>query len=157
MFWICIQEVGSIGLEFLSRGAKKCVFVDRSEDAIKKIRENILKIGEIESLRYEIYQKTSNILLGEFKSHNLKNSELEKEPDYRFDIIYLDPPYEKDESIEIRYIIENKILEENSLIVYETDNDKYIENVRKLEKEGILEILKIKKYGRPSIMYITGR
>lgn len=87
----------------------------------------------------------------------MKNSELGKDLDYRFDIIYLDPPYEKDESIEIRYIIENNILEENSLIVYETDNEKYIENVRKLEKEGILEILKIKKYGRPSIMYITGR
>ena len=58
-----MQEAGSIGLEFLSRGAKKCVFVDRSEDATKKIRENIFKIGEIESLRYEIYQKTSNRFL----------------------------------------------------------------------------------------------
>ena len=152
MFWICIQEAGSIGLEFLSRGADKCIFVDKSEEAI-----NILKIGKIENFRYDIYQKSSNTLLRKFESDNLKNSELGKDPDYRFDIIYLDPPYEKDESIEIRYIIENKILEENSLIVYETDNDKYIENVRKLEKEGILEILKIKKYGRPSIMYITGR
>ena len=87
----------------------------------------------------------------------MKNSELGKDPDYRFDIIYLDPPYEKDESIEIRYIIENNILEENSLIVYETDNEKYIENVRELEEKGILEILKIKKYGRPNIIYITGR
>ena len=60
-------------------------------------------------------------------------------------------------SNEILYILENKILEENSLIVYETDNEEYVENVRKLEEKGILEILKIKKYGRPNIIYITGR
>ena len=148
MFQIYIQAVGSIGLEFISRGAKKCVFVDNSKEAIDKIKENILKVGELERSRYEIYQKKSDILLKEFTEDNGK---------YRFDIIYLDPPYEKDESNEILYILENKILEENSLIVYETDNEEYIENVRKLEEKGILEILKIKKYGRPSIIYITGR
>ena len=105
-------------------------------------------MGELERSRYEIYQKKSDILLKEFTEDNGK---------YRFDIIYLDPPYKKDESNEILYILENKILEENSLIVYETDNEEYIENVRKLEEKGILEILKIKNYGRPSIIYITGR
>ena len=105
-------------------------------------------MGELERSRYEIYQKKSDILLKEFTEDNGK---------YRFDIIYLDPPYKKDESNEILYILENKILEENSLIVYETDNEEYIENVRKLEEKRILEILKIKKYGRPSIIYITGR
>ena len=148
MFYIYIQAVGSIGLEFISRGAKKCVFVDNSKEAIDKIKENILKVGELERSRYEIYQKKSDILLKKFTEDNGK---------YRFDIIYLDPPYKKDESNEILYILENKILEENSLIVYETDNEEYIENVRKLEEKGILEILKIKKYGRPSIIYITGR
>ena len=88
------------------------------------------------------------MILKEFTEDNKK---------YRFDIIYLDPPYEKDESNEILYILENKILEENSLIVYETDNEEYVENVRKLEEKEILEILKIKKYGRPNIIYITGR
>ena len=88
-------------------------------------------MGELERSKYEIYQRKSDM--------------------------NLDPPYEKDESNEILYILENKILEENSLIVYETDNEEYVENVRKLEEKGILEILKIKKYGRPNIIYITGR
>ena len=105
-------------------------------------------MGELERSRYEIYQRKSDMILKEFTEDNKK---------YRFDIIYLDPPYEKDESNEILYILENKILEENSLIVYETDNEEYVENVRKLEENGILEILKIKKYGRPNIIYITGR
>ena len=83
-------------------------------------------MGELERSRYEIYQKKSDILLKEFTEDNGK---------YRFDIIYLDPPYKKDESNEILYILENKILEENSLIVYETDNEEYIENVRKLEEK----------------------
>ena len=127
------------------------MFVDKSRDAILKIKENISKIKEIDKESCIIIQKTSKILLNEFtKENTIKDKE-------RFDIIYLDPPYDKDETEEIKYIIENKILNDNSLIVYETDNQKYIDNIRKLEEKGILEILKIKKYGRPSIIYITGR
>lgn len=127
------------------------MFVDKSRDAILKIKENILKIKEIDKESCIIIQKTSKILLNEFtKEDTIKDKE-------RFDIIYLDPPYDKDETEEIQYIIENKILNDNSLIVYETDNQKYIDNIRKLEEKGIIEILKIKKYGRPNIIYITGR
>lgn len=127
------------------------MFVDKSRDAILKIKENILKIKEIDKESCIIIQKTSKILLNEFtKENTIKDKE-------RFDIIYLDPPYDKDETEEIEYIIENKILNDNSLIVYETDNQKYIDNIRKLEEKGIIEILKIKKYGRPNIIYITGR
>ena len=93
-------------------------------------------MGELERSRYEIYQRKSDMILKEFTEDNKK---------YRFDIIYLDPPYEKDESNEILYILENKILEENSLIVYETDNEEYVENGRKIEEKGILEMLKINK------------
>ena len=127
------------------------MFVDKSRDAILKIKENISKIKEIDKESCIIIQKTSKILLNEFtKENTIKDKE-------RFDIIYLDPPYDKDETEEIEYIIENKILNDNSLIVYETDNQKYINNIRKLEETGIIEILKIKKYGRPNIIYITGR
>lgn len=127
------------------------MFVDKSRDAILKIKENISKIKEIDKESCIIIQKTSKILLNEFtKEDTIKDKE-------RFDIIYLDPPYDKDETEEIKYIIENKILNDNSLIVYETDNQKYIDNIRKLEEKGIIEILKIKKYGRPNIIYITGR
>lgn len=127
------------------------MFVDKSRDAILKIKENISKIKEIDKESCIIIQKTSKILLNEFtKENTIKDKE-------RFDIIYLDPPYDKDETEEIKYIIENKILNDNSLIVYETDNQKYIDNIRKLEETGIIEILKIKKYGRPNIIYITGR
>lgn len=127
------------------------MFVDKSRDAILKIKENISKIKEIDKESCIIQQKTSKILLNEFtKENTIKDKE-------RFDIIYLDPPYDKDETEEIEYIIENKILNDNSLIVYETDNQKYIDNIRKLEEKGIIEILKIKKYGRPNIIYITGR
>ena len=127
------------------------MFVDKSRDAILKIKENISKIKEIDKESCIIIQKTSKILLNEFtKENTIKDKE-------RFDIIYLDPPYDKDETEEIKYIIENKILNDNSLIVYETDNQKYINNIRKLEETGIIEILKIKNYGRPNIIYITGR
>ena len=33
---------GSIGIEFLSRGAESCYFIDLSNDSIKIIKENLL-------------------------------------------------------------------------------------------------------------------
>ena len=36
---------GSLGIEALSRGAKSCIFIDKSSKAIKTVEENINKLG----------------------------------------------------------------------------------------------------------------
>ena len=79
-------------------------------------------MGELERSRYEIYQKKSDILLKEFTEDNRK---------YRFDIIYLDPPYKKDESNEILYILEKKILDILYIKSIQEDRikDKYLTGV----------------------------
>ena len=56
---------GALGLEALSRGAKKCVFVDNNFEAIKTIKENIrsLKIEEeteVIKSEYMSYLQNSN-------------------------------------------------------------------------------------------------
>ena len=40
---------GSIGLEAMSRGAKSCVFVDKSSKAIKAIEDNVNNLGLLSS------------------------------------------------------------------------------------------------------------
>jgi len=71
---------GSVGLEALSRGAARCVFVDEFYPAIKVIRQNIAKCGA---------EERSVVLHKEF---NRAAIDLAKQG-VRFDLIFLDPPY----------------------------------------------------------------
>lgn len=71
---------GSIGLEALSRGAAKCVFVDEFYPAVKVIKENVAKCGA---------EEKSVVVHREF---NRAVIDLSKQG-VRFDLIFLDPPY----------------------------------------------------------------
>jgi 16S rRNA (guanine966-N2)-methyltransferase len=71
---------GSVGLEALSRGASRCVFVDEFYPAIKTIKQNVEKCGADEA---------SVVLHREF---NRAVIDLAKKG-VRFDVVFLDPPY----------------------------------------------------------------
>lgn len=71
---------GSIGLEALSRGAARCVFVDELYPAIKVLRQNVEKCGAGEK---------AVVLHREF---NRAVIDLAKQG-VRFDVVFLDPPY----------------------------------------------------------------
>ena len=66
---------GQMGIEALSRGAREVVFIDKSKDAVKLIRDNLqtcgmqAKVVQTDALSY------------------LKSGE-------RFDLIFVDPPYD---------------------------------------------------------------
>ncbi len=71
---------GSVGLEALSRGAERCVFVDEFYPSIKVLRQNVEKCGA---------EDGSVVLHREFNRAviDLANKGV------RFDIVFLDPPY----------------------------------------------------------------
>ena len=69
---------GQLGIECLSRGAASAVFVDRRADAVKLIREN-LKLTEL--------QDRARVVAGD-------SMEFLRSLRERFDIVFLDPPYE---------------------------------------------------------------
>jgi len=73
---------GALGLEALSRGAARCLFVDRSEASLAAVRANVeaLELGERTRL---LRQDATRLGL----RHEGKPS---------FDIAFLDPPYRKD-------------------------------------------------------------
>ena len=72
---------GSIGLEALSRGAERCVFVDEFYPSVKTIRQNVAACGADER---------SVIIHREF---NRAVIDLAKKG-VRFDVVFLDPPYQ---------------------------------------------------------------
>ena len=69
---------GALGIEALSRGAKKATFVDKSSKSLKLVQENLRK-SEFEK-EAEIFKKDSVDWLR-------KNSK-------PFDLVLLDPPYD---------------------------------------------------------------
>lgn len=96
---------GSIGLEALSRGAERCVFVDEFYPANKIIKANVAKCGA---------EEKSVVLHREF---NRAVIDLAKQG-VRFDVIFLDPPYRLlEERNPLKVIRKRGLLKPGGLIV----------------------------------------
>ncbi|MCK5388673.1 MAG: 16S rRNA (guanine(966)-N(2))-methyltransferase RsmD [Candidatus Izimaplasma sp.] len=125
---------GSLGIESLSRGANKAVFVDNNYAAIKTIKRNIA------TLRIE---DETDVINSGYLDYLYKTEE-------KFDIIFLDPPYEVEEVDNIISIIsERKILKDNGIIVclYEK------KNTIKSTNSGIIEY-KQKRIGITKVSFM---
>lgn len=69
---------GALGIEALSRGAKRCVFVDQSRESIGLIYKNLDHVG---------FTEQAQIVSGRVE---VRVAQL---PPERFDLILIDPPY----------------------------------------------------------------
>lgn len=97
---------GAIGIEALSRGAVEAVFVDNNRKAVDVIKENLEHTGL--SDRADVLTADAMIAL----------SQLEKSRS--FDIIHMDPPYEKGlEQNVLQFLKESSLLSEDALIILE--------------------------------------
>ena len=130
---------GAIGLEAASRGASKVVLCDNSNEACEIIKKNIEKT-HLQS-KVELYNLDYKIVLEK------------KIGTYKFDIIYIDPPYKTDYGIQVLELLKDKEINETQIII-ETDNiDKYLPYI---DKYGY-GIEKNKKYGRASLLIIKAK
>lgn len=131
---------GAIAIEFLSRGAKQAYLCDKSQDACKIIKQNLdkTKLTSNSTVLNKDYKKCLN----ELKKINEK-----------FDIIFLDPPYEANLAIDaIKIIKELDLLKEQGSIIIETDQAS--RELKNLNKLGIKEI-DCRRYGRVSLIFLN--
>lgn len=99
---------GQIGLEAVSRGSAYCVFVDNNKKACEVIQDNIdfTKLGSQCKLMNTDCMSALRQLEGK----------------YRFDLIFLDPPYGHDLEPEILgYLAHSSIVKEHAMIIIEAD------------------------------------
>lgn len=112
---------GALGLESLSRGAKKVYFCDNNIKAIKTIKSNInrLKIGNEAEVIFADYLKCLNKL---------------KDEAIKFDIVFLDPPYIKKDLYNkvVDFLFDNDMLTNDAIIIKES-NEKLEEDQRFLK------------------------
>jgi 16S rRNA (guanine(966)-N(2))-methyltransferase RsmD len=98
---------GNLGIEALSRGAKKTTFVEKGWRGLRLIRQNLLQCGMME--RAEIIPKDAIRSIG-----------LLSQKGRAFDLILMDPPYEKGLIQRILNKLRDRpIYRENSILVVE--------------------------------------
>lgn len=120
---------GAIGIEALSRGATFAVFTDINYKCVRVIEENITKAGFSEQA--QVYNADYKLALKKLKEN-------------KFDIIYIDPPYNKGMGIDaIERISEYQLLSEDGVLILETDTNEEVPN-----EIGIYEKYNNKRYGR---------
>lgn len=121
---------GNLGIEALSRGAYSAVFVDLSVECFNIINENLVhtKLAD----RATVITGEAVNVLDRLKVQNKK-----------FDIIFLDPPYNKNLIQETLKIIDkNDIISDNGIVIAEKDIADIIP-----EEQGTLKLIRNQKYG----------
>ena len=126
--------VGSFGIEALSRGSKYVTFIENYTEVLQILRKNIQKLNldnKCEIISEDIINKLN------FKKLNKK-----------FELIFLDPPFdEKNLSKILLKIYDSKILKKNGILIIH----------RKINTDDKLipkfNIIQEKKYGVSKIMF----
>ena len=128
---------GSFGLECISREASKVVFVENDLDALSNLNKNIEKLES----------KNKTVLFTEdvLKFLNSLNLKVYKK---KFNILFLDPPYQDKNCVEvIRKIKEEELLNKEHVVVIH----------RELKSEDsisdLLNIIDKRIYGRSKIFF----
>ena len=129
---------GAIGLEAVSRGAKKAYFIENNKEAIGCIKDNIAFTKSIS----ECVLYTQDYLSA------LKQIEHEGE----MDIIFMDPPYGQDyEKRVLEYLSESGLCGEDTMIIVEADLNTEFDYL----PDFGFEIYKYKKYKTNAHIFIT--
>ena len=100
---------GSVGIEALSRGARRVIFVDNSQAAVKTIRENLVNCGfehQYELYRYDVIEAITRL----------------RKRDLVFDYIYIDPPFTQEKIFlaVMKALDENNLLQVNGTLIIRT-------------------------------------
>ena len=124
---------GGLGIEAISNGAKLCYFTDNNNEVIKILNNNINKLN---------IKDKSKVILTDWKKFlnecNAKN--------IKFDLIFVDPPYD--------YDVYEKILEKvSTLDLLNKDGLIILEhaNLTLKDKYNNLTLYKERKYGNKSV------
>ena len=97
---------GGLSIEAVSRGMESAVLVERDRKAQAIIRENIGMTKEAD--KFQLLAMEANQALGQLTG--------------TFDVVFLDPPYAKEEIMDnIQQLCQRKLLAEVVMVVCETD------------------------------------
>lgn len=125
---------GAVGIEALSRGAKKVFFVESDHQALKVLKANLSELGLEEK----------GVIISRFLPKALEDLTSQ------FNLVFMDPPYRDEKSIicVLESLLRRGLLFSDSLVIVETTKNNSLP-----QKIGPLLLLKEKIYGDTMIVY----
>ena len=100
---------GAMGLEALSRGAERCVFVEHDRRVAEILRQNIADLE---------YQAQSRVIVADYRAavQNLSGA------GERFDLLFIDPPYKllTEKEVTLHPLVAT-IMQDGGVVVLESD------------------------------------
>ncbi|MBL4637138.1 MAG: 16S rRNA (guanine(966)-N(2))-methyltransferase RsmD [Kofleriaceae bacterium] len=127
---------GGLGLEALSRGAKRVVFCDQDQAALKTLKENLRDLGM--SQEAEVVRSDSLALLRRLSKASRQ-----------FDWIFIDPPYASELAEQVlQQVGENKLLHIDGQLIVEHDK-----RMTLLEQIGSLQRTDTRRYGDTCVSF----
>ena len=133
---------GSVGLEALSRGAKKVIFMEKDRDALSVLKENI---AQTEPCKCEVFSGDS------FSNIHAVLKQLKKNSEEAY--FYIDPPFSVREGMEDIY---DKMIDMIASLDKENVKLIIIEHMSGLELPHAIEsfkMLKTRKFGNTTLTY----
>jgi 16S rRNA (guanine(966)-N(2))-methyltransferase RsmD len=131
---------GNLGIEALSRGAAKAVFVEKGRQALRVIGRNLLETGM--AARSEVLPKDALRAIG-----------ILAQRDEPFDLILMDPPYREGWIMKaLERLRRNPVHHEGSLLVIEHDRREPLPGA----VEG-WEVIKQRKLGDTVVSFLVPR
>ncbi len=103
---------GQIGMEALSRGAKRAVFVDRDPKSTASIKGNLTKARMLDETRV-------------FRMNAFEFLRADKELAGKFDVLYMDPPFDFTAKRILKLleaVADSDLLDDDPLIILEHDS-----------------------------------
>jgi len=138
LFLDLFAGTGNIGIEALSRGAAGAVFVENNDRHVKVIMENLARTGLGERAR--VIKSDVQTALKKLSVENLK-----------FDIVFMDPPYNTDLAEKALLLLEeNDTVGINGLVIVESERLKDMPL-----KVGKLVISRQEKYGDTKLTFYS--
>lgn len=125
--------IGSFGIECISRGASKVIFIEKDKSAVKILSENLFKLS-IEKKTHIINDDIGKVL--------------KEKLDNKFNIFFFDPPFADLNFINnLKLIRKNKLFHQNNIVIIHREKNAE-DNLDKF-----LDIVSIKNYGRSKIIF----
>ena len=141
---------GAISCEAYNHGARKIIAIEKNKINSKICLENLLSLEDIENRKNDIEVICKDVLNWTKPNYERKTTskilELDK---FRFDFVYLDPPYyENFHDLVLNQIFNCNFLKKNSIVICEHSPSLYI------KKNKLWETIDVRDYGQSRLTFL---
>ena len=130
---------GALGLEAISRGARKAFFCEKNKEASVVVEKNIEKTK---------FNDKAILIKADFEKAIMQ---IQKQNE-KIDVVFIDPPYKTDfVKRSIDALLCSEILNDDFIIIVETDEpNRILDDIKNID----INVYDTRKYGRVSLLFL---